>query len=69
MLDLLAEAVGPGGRIVGLDADPAHVTAARQYASSHGLANVEVLAGDAGTPAFPRILRPGAHPHAARDHS
>ena len=47
ILDLLAEAVGPGGRVVGLDADPAHVAAARQYAFSHGFANVEVLAGDA----------------------
>jgi len=47
ILDLLAEAVGPGGRVVGLDADPEHVTAARQYAFSQGLANVEVLAGDA----------------------
>jgi SAM-dependent methyltransferase len=46
-LDLLAEAVSPGGRVVGLDADPAHVAAARQYAFSHGFANVEVLAGDA----------------------
>jgi len=47
ILDLLAEAVGPGGRVVGLDADPAHVAAGRQYAVSHGFANVEVLAGDA----------------------
>ena len=47
ILDLLAEAVGPGGRVVGLDADPAHVTAARQDAFNQGLANVEVLAGDA----------------------
>jgi ubiquinone/menaquinone biosynthesis C-methylase UbiE len=47
ILDLLAGAVGPGGRVVGLDADPAHVTAARQYAFSQGLANVKVLAGDA----------------------
>ena len=47
ILDLLAEAVGPRGRVVGLDADPAHVTAARQYAFNQGLANVEVLAGDA----------------------
>jgi len=47
VLDLLADAVGPGGRVVGLDADPAHVAAARQYASSQGLASVEVLAGDA----------------------
>jgi ubiquinone/menaquinone biosynthesis C-methylase UbiE len=47
ILDLLAEAVGPGGRVVGLDADQAHVAAARQYAVSRGFANVEVLAGDA----------------------
>jgi SAM-dependent methyltransferase len=47
ILDLLAGAVGPGGRVVGLDADAAHVAAARQYAFSQGLANVEVLAGDA----------------------
>jgi SAM-dependent methyltransferase len=47
ILDLLAEAVGPGGPGGGRGADPAHVTAARQYAFSQGLANVEVLAGDA----------------------
>jgi SAM-dependent methyltransferase len=47
ILDLLVDAVGPDGRVVGLDADPAHVTAARQFAFSQGLANVEVLAGDA----------------------
>ena len=47
VLDLLAEAVGPDGRVVGLDADPAHVAVARQYASSRGFTNVEVLAGDA----------------------
>jgi len=47
VLDLLAETVGPDGRVVGLDADPAHVAAARQYAFSHGLANVEVVADDA----------------------
>ena len=45
-LDLLAGAVGPDGRVVGLDADPAHVAVARQHASSHGFANVDVLAGD-----------------------
>ena len=47
ILDLLADAVAPGGRVVGLDADTAHVAAARQYASSRGFAGVEVLAGDA----------------------
>lgn len=53
VLDLLAEAVGPGGRVVGLDADPAHVAAARQFAFSQGLANVEVLAGDARHTSLP----------------
>jgi SAM-dependent methyltransferase len=47
ILDLLAEAVGPDARVVGLDADHAHVAAARRYAFSRGFANVEVLAGDA----------------------
>jgi cyclopropane fatty-acyl-phospholipid synthase-like methyltransferase len=55
ILDLLAGAVGPGGRVVGLDADPAHVTAARQYAFSQGLANVKVLAGDARITGFARV--------------
>ncbi len=53
ILDLLAEAVGPDGRIVGLDADPAHVAAARQYVTRHGFANVEVLAGDARRTGLP----------------
>src|ERR1700685_618183 len=35
ILDLLSAAVSPGGRVVGLDADPAHVALARQYASAH----------------------------------
>lgn len=53
ILDLLAEAVGPDGRVVGLDADPAHVAVARQYASNRGFANVEVLAGDARQTGLP----------------
>ena len=47
ILAQLAEAVSPGGRVVGLDADPAHVALARRYADDLGLGNVEVLAGDA----------------------
>jgi ubiquinone/menaquinone biosynthesis C-methylase UbiE len=47
ILDLLSAAVAPGGRVVGLDADPAHVTLATQYAADRGLANVEVMSGDA----------------------
>jgi SAM-dependent methyltransferase len=47
ILDLLSAAVSPGGRVVGLDADPAHIAMAREYASQTGLANVELVAGDA----------------------
>src|ERR1700735_1235961 len=47
IIDLLSAAVGPGGRAVGLDADPAHVAMARQYSDQGGLANVEIMAADA----------------------
>ena len=47
IIDLLSAGVSPGGRVVGLDADPAHVAMARQYARQHGLANVEVMVADA----------------------
>jgi len=47
ILDLLSVAVFPGGRVTGLDADPAHTTLARQHASERGLANVEVVTADA----------------------
>jgi ubiquinone/menaquinone biosynthesis C-methylase UbiE len=47
ILDLLAAAVSPGGRVVGLDADPGHVaTAAAGYPRS-GPGNVRVIRGDA----------------------
>src|SRR5580700_7064654 len=47
ILDLLSAAVAPGGHVIGLDADPAHVALARQYARDRGLANVEVMSADA----------------------
>lgn len=47
VLDLLHAAVMPGGRVVGLDADPTHAAMARQYAAESGLGGVEVLAADA----------------------
>ena len=47
IIDLLSAAVSPGGRVVGLDADPAHAAMARQYAARHGLADVEVVTADA----------------------
>jgi ubiquinone/menaquinone biosynthesis C-methylase UbiE len=47
ILDLLSAAVFPGGHVVGLDADPAHTTMARQHASERGLLNVDVVTADA----------------------
>ncbi len=41
ILDLLAAAVSPGGRVMGLDANPAHVAAAAR------LADVKTIRGDA----------------------
>jgi ubiquinone/menaquinone biosynthesis C-methylase UbiE len=47
ILNLLSAAVSPDGRVVGLDADPAHTAMASQYASELGLSNVEVITADA----------------------
>jgi len=43
ILDLLADRVGPAGRVVGLDFEPANVALAREFAAERGLANVEVI--------------------------
>jgi SAM-dependent methyltransferase len=45
-LAVLAEMVGPAGRVVGVDLNPAAVQRARTVASALELGNVEVLAGD-----------------------
>ena len=47
VLELLSERVGPSGRVVGLDRDPTHVALARSLADERGLANVEIIQGDA----------------------
>ena len=47
VIDLLAERVAPGGRVVGLDADPAHVAMASAFVATRGLSEVEVVCGDA----------------------
>ena len=47
IIDLLAGRVAPGGQVTGLDADPAHVTMARQFAADHQLGNVEIVQADA----------------------
>jgi SAM-dependent methyltransferase len=53
ILDLLSAAVSPGGRVVGLDADPAHTAMARRYARELGLADVEVVTADARRTGLP----------------
>ena len=53
VLELLGERVGPGGRVVGLDADPVHVDMARTLMFERGLAGVEVVVGDARDTGFP----------------
>ena len=53
IIELLSERVGPGGRVVGLDADPAHAALARQFARERGLGQVEILAADARRTGLP----------------
>jgi SAM-dependent methyltransferase len=47
ILDLLAGRVAPAGRVVGLDADPAHAAMAAEFAAGHGLRDVEIVTADA----------------------
>jgi SAM-dependent methyltransferase len=53
ILDLLAERVSPGGRVVGLDADPAHVAMARHFTTQHRLGGVTIVAADARRTGLP----------------
>ena len=47
VLDLLAERVSPGGRVVGVDADPAQTKVATEFAAQRGLPCVGVITADA----------------------
>jgi SAM-dependent methyltransferase len=53
VLELVRERLGPGGRVVGLDADPVHVEMARTRMLERGLVDVEVVGGDARDTGFP----------------
>jgi SAM-dependent methyltransferase len=53
ILELLCDRVGPAGRVVGLDLDPDLLALARGFAREHGLANVEIMEGDARRTGFP----------------
>jgi SAM-dependent methyltransferase len=47
VLDLLADRVEPGGRVVGLDADPLHTAMAAEFVAERALQGVEIITEDA----------------------
>lgn len=53
ILDLLADRVSPGGRVVGLDADPLHTAMAAEFAAERRLGGVEVMTADARSTGLP----------------
>ena len=53
ILDMLAERVSPAGRVVGLDADPAHTAMAAEFAAARGLSCVEIITADARSTGLP----------------
>ena len=53
-LELLSERVGPSGRVVGVERNADAVALARQLVAERGLANVDVLDGDARATGLPR---------------
>lgn len=53
IVDLLAERVSPGGRVVGLDADPVHTAMAAEFAARQRLSGVEVMTADARNTGLP----------------
>jgi SAM-dependent methyltransferase len=53
ILDLLAGRTSPGGRVVGLDADPAHTAMAAGFVSDHGLGDVQIVTADARQTGLP----------------
>ncbi len=54
ILRSLSEAVGPDGSVVGLDNDPRLLAAARKWADSQQMANLELVEGDAFRTGLPR---------------
>ena len=53
VIELLHERVSPGGRVVGLDADPAHVAMASELVAARALGNVEIVHADARQTGLP----------------
>jgi len=61
ILELLAERVGPRGRVVGLEVEPVHVAMARELVAEQGLTNVEVIQADARHTGLPPASFDVAH--------
>ena len=57
ILELLAERVGPRGRVVGLAVDAVHVAMARELVAEQGLTNVEVSSRRPTHRAAARLVR------------
>jgi SAM-dependent methyltransferase len=53
ILDMLASRVAPAGRVVGLDADPAHTVMAAEFAAGRVLRGVEIITADARRTGLP----------------
>jgi ubiquinone/menaquinone biosynthesis C-methylase UbiE len=62
ILDLLAGRVAPAGRVVGLDADPAHAAMAAGFAAARGLSGVETITADARATGLPAGTFDLVHP-------
>lgn len=54
ILGPLSRRVGPGGEVVGVDRDAAHLAAARDFLEGAGLDNVRLWEGDASQTGLPR---------------
>jgi SAM-dependent methyltransferase len=54
VLELLAKRVGPKGTVVGVERSDHFVASAHKFVADQGLANVEVVQGDAGSTNLPR---------------
>lgn len=61
VLSLLAERVGPGGSVIGLERDARFANLARRYVAERSLSQVEVIEGDAFDTGQPRAFFDGAH--------
>ena len=56
IVDLLADRVGPEGRVIGLDYNPDSIALAREFAVASRLTNVTFVVGDARRTGLPAVL-------------